>query len=281
MRGGKGTGRRKTAYGLATPALLALLLAGSAVAAIGIPGTIVVDAGGGTEPSPLPRGEAVPIALDVRFESIEPHEGSAPSLNRIAIELSRRVSVDTTGLPSCPLHELYATAAVVAEECGRSRLGSGSVRQEIPIGGAAIPVEGTLTAYLGSDRGAPMVLARVETAEPAPLVYVIPFAIERSSTTGRTSLVAHQMRTLRGVCPAGQPNCFADPYGVKDIYSRISRLQLHLKRAFRHAGTARSLLSASCPASRRHPRGRFALAEVALRYSNGARIERQITGACR
>ena len=81
------------------------------------------------------------------------------------------------------------------------------------------------------------------------------------------------MTHLLGVCAAGHPDCFADPYGVDAIYTRISMLDLHLKRG--------RVLTASCPDRGRQPNAEFVLAKVDLRYTSDAEMEQPVEGACR
>jgi hypothetical protein len=230
---------------------------------------------GGTTPAPLPRGDQVPIGLSAGFTSEDPSGGPAPGLRSIRIELSRRLSLRIAGRPLCPERLLYKGPAVTLEECEGSLVGRGTVVSDIPVStnfDQTARVEGTMRVFYGLAEGKPMMLARVETGEPMPLVYVIPFAIKRSSS-GRATLVAHRMTHLRGLCARSHPNCFADPYGIDGFYTRIASLQLTLRRVGRSG-----LVSGSCP-----PRSAatFTLEQIELSYVGGSEVGGSVDGTCR
>jgi hypothetical protein len=265
----------------------------SLLAAVALLATPLAAFSGASSPAQLPRGHRVPIGLSAGFTSEDPAGGPAPSLNQVTIELSGRVDLRTGGLFACRERLLFKTAQAAAEECRGSLVGEGTIVTDIPVpplGPFAEPpgtpprtvrVEGALRAYYGLAARGPMVLARVETGEPMPLVYVIPFAIERLPS-GRTRLAAHKMRIRHGKCRSGHPNCFADPYGVKDLYSRVAAFQLTLHRVSGRGPARASFLSASCPPRAADPDASFVLERVRLAYAEGeGDASGRVDGACR
>lgn len=267
----------------AVPAAVAvgsLLAAGSAVGLSPAPVIPVTSFSGATTPARLPRGRAVPIGLSAGFTSEDPAGGPAPELNRIEIELSRRISLRSAGRPLCRERLLYKTPEVAMEECGGSLIGGGGVISDIPTSASrerTVRLEGTMEAFYGLAEGEAMILARVETGEPMPLVYVIPFAIERLPS-GRTSLVAHKMRIRHGRCARGHPNCFADPYGVNDLYSRVAGFELALGPT---GGGRPSFLRAACPPGSAAGAS-FTLERIRLVYADSrAKAGGSADGACR
>lgn len=261
----------------------------SAIALLAMP---LAAFSGGTSPSHLPRGRQVPISLSAGFTSEDPAGGPAPSLNQIRIELSRRVELRTAGLFACRERLLFKTARAAAEECRGSLVGEGTVLTDIPVptGRFAEPpgtpphtvrVEGALRAYYGLAAGEPMILARVETGEPMPLVYVIAFAIE-PLPSGRTRLAAHKMRIRHGICARGHPNCFADPYGVNDLYSRVAAFEMALHRVSGRGPARAGFLNASCPPRSVDPDAGFTLERIQLAYAEGeGEATGSVDGSCR
>jgi hypothetical protein len=217
------------------------------------PSTLPVDvemgASGGTIPAALPRSKAVPVTLRVGFTSTETSTHTAPELTRIAIDVSRNVSFQTAGLPSCPIAELYSSAASARQACLGSLVGHGSVDSEVTLPGqSSVAIAGKLLAFYAFAEGQPRILAQVTSSGALPLTYVIPFGIEKAHGAFGTSLVVPKMSD-----------------------SHISKLDLSLRRRFTHAGKSESFVSATCPA-----RGRQSFASlqfgVSLRYDLGSSL---------
>ena len=266
------------------PAALAIAIggiwAGVAAGEVPLPEAPVMSAAGETLPGFLPHSRPAPAALGMGFTSEATPSQTAPELARIAFEVSRNVTFDTTGLPRCTLGELFEYEG---EElpCPRSLVGEGTVISEITLPGkpTAKGVEGALFAFYGLVRGSPYLLARVTTGEPLPLTYVIPFAIRKGQGAFGTRLVANKMRRIHGKCARDHPDCFGQTYTFQGIYSHISYFRLFLHRRFTAAGRRRSFVNASCP-----PHGRsleFPLENVSLRYVFGTDLNAVVSGRCK
>jgi hypothetical protein len=233
---------------------------------------VEISASGETVPAALPRSRLVPIALRLGFTSEVPSTHTAPELTRIALNISRDVTLQAAGLPSCPIAKLYSSAADARQACAGSLLGRGAVNSEVTLPGQpTATIHGRLLAFYGFAEGQPRILAQVTSGAPLPLTYVIPFQIEKAHGPFGTSLVVHKMSQLQGECERTYPNCFAQPYSLKGVYGHISMLELSLKRRFVHAGKWESFLSADCPAG-----GHQSVANsqfgVSLRYNSGSSL---------
>jgi hypothetical protein len=257
--------------------VLAGALAASSSIASSTPAAPAVSFSGETVPARLPDGRPRPIGLTAGFTSVDPDGGPAPELDRIEIDLSPRVSMRTAKLPLCRERLLFKTNETALEECGGSLVGRGRIASDIPTsaGGPTARVEGEINVFYGLAGPQPMLLGRVETGQPMPLVFVIPFAIERSTKSGY-ELVAHRMRRRLGKCRAGYPDCFADPYGVQGLYARIAEFEI----SFGRGGRRSSLFAGSCPIRSVVSNSNFALARVDLDYASGPAVSGNVRGAC-
>jgi hypothetical protein len=215
--------------------------------------------------------------LTAGFTSVDPDGGPAPELDRIEIDLSPRLAMRTAKLPLCRERLLFKTNETALEECGGSLVGRGRIASDIPTSaeGPTARVEGEMTAFYGLSGRQPMLLARVETGQPMPLVYVIPFAIERPAKGGY-ELVAHRMRRRVGKCRAGYPNCFADPYGVDGIYARIAEFEIEFGRRGRRSG----VFAGSCPIRPGASKSSFSLERIELDYAGRSPVSGSVRGAC-
>ena len=225
---------------------------------------------GGIAPIKLPRSEPAPVTLSIGFESPRV-EGSTPELESIDLELSRHVTFGTAGLPSCSLDQLYATDTP-KESCPDSLVGHGSVVSEMPTrGGTTVSVTGHLLAFFSVEGHRRLILARVETGEPLPLIYVIPFTIGKAEGRFGTdlSVPTQTMAGLQGLCASSNPYCFYSPHKLVGIYDRISSFEMSLHRTFRGERGRASFVSAVCPAPRGFRQVNFPAMEVRLNYLSG------------
>ena len=221
-------------------------------------------------PRKLPRSPPAPATLLMQFQ-MPSVEGPSAELDRIDLEVSRHVSFQTSGLPSCSLMKLYSSNA--REACAQSLVGHGHVTSEIAVPGQApVVVSGHLLAFYAFAQGEPRILAQVTTGEPLPLVYVIPFTMARAARPFGTDLLVprSRMTTIAGKCVPGYPNCFApNPYTLVGVYSHILAFSMSLHRLFRAGGRPESFVSAECPAPPEFSGAGFPLLGVRLRFNFG------------
>jgi hypothetical protein len=195
-------------------------------------GALQVSFGGSVSPSSLPRTGTTPVAVTVRGRVRRLAGGPPPSLRRIVIEVNRVGVLDRAGLPTCPLGRIRASSTAAAlEACGPALVGEGHVSGAIvlpeqaptPFGGRVVAFNGRLPG------GRPAILAHLFTARPAPLTFVLAFALGRARGTFGTRLVATVPARTRRT-------------------AHITSFSLRLRRVFSVGGERRSYLSAGCPA---------------------------------
>lgn len=230
---------------------------------------------GSFAPEALPRTGAAPISLKLGFEEAA-EEGAQPSIESIAIDISRRIVLRGKGLPSCP--PLTLLSEYGAGECPESLIGHGRVVSEIrQPGGEPVIVDGKLRAYYSFAQKIPKILALVQTGPPMELTYVIPFKVIRQQGTYRTRLFVRHMNLLHGICLG--VGCYWGTYGLNGIYTRISDFELSLHRRFFAEGQRRSFVSAGCSAPGRQRGLNFPLVQVTLGFDGASHIAGQ-TGHC-
>jgi hypothetical protein len=255
---------KRTSIAALTAFALAALTPASADAAEVAPEGEVPAFNASMSPEQLARNKPSAISLRLEFK-VPPKEGKIPELNAIRFGISRRVSFNYGGLPACSLQTLFSSYA--EESCTHSLVGRGSVVSEVTLPGhEPTTVFGVARAYYSFDKKQPRILVRVVTGEPLPLIYVIPFELRSAADPYPTSIGVARMSSMQGICARGHPNCFAQPYRLKGIYSHISEFQLDLHRRFRHRRSKASFVSAECAAAPGQREMTFSLATMDLFY---------------
>ncbi len=267
----------------------ALALALMAVAGVSPPssggevahGEVVIGVSGETVPGKLPRSRMVPATLRLGFTSEAASTPITPELTAIRLEVSRNLTFQTAGLPSCPIAELYSESSDAGQVCAGSLVGYGIVISEVTLPGQApVTIEGHLSAFYDLGEGQPRILAQVTSTGPLPLTYVIPFTIYKAHGTFGTILSVEQMRFIAGICVRGHPNCFSQTYTYKGIYGHISKFELTMDRQFVHVGKRTSVVSADCPASNGSSSVVFPLVKVNLAYREAISRSQVVTRRC-
>jgi hypothetical protein len=230
-------------------------------------GEIVISASGETAPIKLGRSQATPVTLRVGFTSKATDSPAIPDLSRIALKLSRNVRLETAGLPSCRLKNLYSRTTSARRTCAGSLVGHGSVASEIALPGhAPVSVEGHLLAFYSSTGGVPRILAQITTAGPVALTYVLPFRLGKAHGAFGSSLTVRRMSVAIGSCAKGHPDCFDEPYTFEGIYGQISSFEMSLHRSFQQAGARQSFVAARCPAPSNTSEATFPIVRANLAY---------------
>jgi hypothetical protein len=242
---------------------------------------VVIGISGETVPGKLPRSRMVPAMLRLGFTSEAPSTPATPELTAIRLEVSRNLSFQTAGLPSCPIAELYSESSDAGQRCAGSLVGHGIVISEVTLPGQApVTIEGHLSAFYDLSEGQPRILAQVTSIGTLPLTYVIPFTIYKTHGVYGTILSVEQMRFIAGECARGHPNCFSQTYTYKGIYGHISKFELTLDRQFVHAGKRTSVVSADCPARAGSSSAIFPLVRVNLAYREANSRSQVATRRC-
>jgi hypothetical protein len=177
-------------------------------------------------------------------------EGAVPGIERISVEFTHLATLASGWPRRCSLKTLYEGDP--ATECAAALVGRGNVVSEIAVGDEAPEtVSGILRAYASDGRGSQKILAQVTTGEPLPLVYVIPFDVERREKYGygytELTVSPRSMRRMLGKCARGHPHCFGpDPYTLEGVYSHIAKFEMSLHRLIRERGARLSFVSGGC-----------------------------------
>jgi hypothetical protein len=228
-------------------------------------GSLQVSFGGSVAPRLLPRTGATPIAVTIRGHVRALDGEPPPSLRRIAIEVNRLGVLERRGLPSCPLRRLRASSTEAAlQACGAAQVGEGRVSgvlvlpEQVPT-----PFSGRVVAFNGTlPDGRPGILAHLFTARPAPLTFVLAFAIGRAHGTFGTRLVATVPERTRGT-------------------AHITSFTLSLHRTYVVGGERRSYLSAGCPAPEGFPSITFPLVRTSYSFVGRQTVADTLVRSCR
>lgn len=251
-----------------------------AVVYIPVP-TISMGASGSIVPRKLSRSRPSPAALELSIRSDSTDGTGTPAIAEIRIELSRHVSFETKGLPSCTEARLLSSYSRYG--CLGGLVGTGTVTSEVTLrrDEAPVPVDGKLRAYYAEQGGRRLILAQVTSAHP-PLTYVIPFTIQRRPGSYRAALVVpkRRMTGMRGICAKGHPECFGTPYTLEGVYSHISDFQMTLDRRFSVEGKPGSFVRADCPVAKPRRETVFLLLVVRLGYPAGEWFSSAVNQRC-
>ena len=228
-------------------------------------GALQVSFGGSVAPRLLPRAGTTPISVGIRGHVRTLAGGAPPSLRRIAIEVNRLGVLDRRGLPACPLGRLRASSTADAlEGCRPALVGEGRVagvlvlpeQTPTPFGGRVVAFNGRLPD------GRPGILAHLYTSRPAPITFILAFAIGRAHGTFGTRLVATvPARTRRS--------------------AHITSFSLRLHRVYTADGERRSYLSAGCPAPAGFPSVTFPLLHAAYGFVGEKTVSDTLVRSCR
>ena len=184
---------RRGALGALALALLLLPAAATTRAETVRQGDLIVSFGGSISPRALPRTGTAPVGVEVTGHVRTGAGGPPPSLRRIALEVNSAGVLDRRGLPVCPLARILPTSTAVAlANCGPAQVGDGHVSGVIVLPEQPpTPFEGRVVAFNGLlPNGDPAILAHLYTAVPAPITFVLSFAIEPGRGRFGTRLVA-------------------------------------------------------------------------------------------
>lgn len=255
--------KRKRAL-VALTAILALSGAAIAQAELSQAGNIRISASGGISPTTLPRTTKAPVGV-LMGAKITTTDGSVPPrLERIVLEINSHGSLDTQGLPTCPLGKLNSASAKQAlKACGKAQVGHGNVTSRIALPGQGVfATNGPLQAFNGRYKGHPAIFAQVTSTSTLAITYVIIFQIKQAHGTFGTQLDAQ-----------------LPPIASKLGY--ISAFDLALKRTYTSHGQSRSYLSANCPVPKGVSQAPFPFARTSYQFADGRDVSVTMTRTCR
>jgi len=227
-------------------------------------GSVQVSFGGAVAPRALPRAGTTPVAVWIRGRVRSLSAGPPPSLRRIAIEVNRLGVLERRGLPVCQISRLRgASTATALAGCGRALVGEGHAggvlvlpeQAPSPFGGRVVAFNGRLPD------GRPAILAHLFTTRPAPLSFVLAFALGRAHGVFGTRLVATVPARTRRT-------------------AHITTFALRLHRLYTAAGEPRSYLSAGCPAPAGFPAATFPLLRTSYGFVGAKTVSDTLVRTC-
>ena len=228
-------------------------------------GQLIVALDGRISPTTLPRHQLAPVAVFVSSRLSTTDDSSPPRVRRIHLAFGgRSMRFDRRGLPVCPRSRLRsATDEQALARCRSALVGHGRLEAELLLPHQApLRVQARLLDFNGrAPGGAPAILVGAFSTRP-PASFVLTFVAHRGGGPFPTTLTAAMPRSI-GAWP------------------HLTGFQMTLGRRFRHKGSARSYLYASCPAPPHFTAGFLSFARIAYTFPNGRQISDTIVRGCR
>jgi hypothetical protein len=228
-------------------------------------GNLRVAFDGRLAPRALPRDRPAPVTAYLN-SSIRTVDGSSPPpLRRISIAVNRQGRVSFSGLPTCNAADLQQTTSEIAlDRCRQALIGRGRFAANVTFPGAApYPAQGRALIFNGRSRGGPAAFLHIFSSNPIRITFVLPFEISRRPR-GRFGTVF----------TARIPPIAADTGYITDI-------ELTVGREYRHRGSPRSFLSASCAAPPGFRTAFFTLARTTFSFADGRMLTTTVARDCR
>jgi hypothetical protein len=228
-------------------------------------GSLQVALRGSISPQALPRRGEAPVAVSLGGQ-ISTTDGSAlPQLKRLQIALNRGGSLDTGGLPTCPLSRIrIGSSAGALRACRSALVGQGSFHADIVLHGQApYPTTGRLLVFNAEEHGRPALYGHIYSSKPFATSFVIRFEIAHP-THGRFGTVL----------TASLPEALGD-------WGYVTAIQMRLFRRFAYEGATHSYVSAGCPAPEGFPGAVFTLARTTFTFSGHRSLSSTLTRSCR
>jgi hypothetical protein len=152
---------RRTTIAAALTALLALALAGAALAAGGEGpvtvkvGNLELTANGGFTPKALSGTKQTPIALTAEGEVKESDGSHPPAVREVIIEGDKNAEVHVKGIPTCNSGQLQATTTSAAmAACGPALIGEGTTTAQVAFAEQKpLDVPSKLLLFNGGEKG--------------------------------------------------------------------------------------------------------------------------------
>jgi hypothetical protein len=228
--------------GLAALATIALVLAGTALAAKEVvhAGNLSLTDNGGISPYKLPAHGGAPATARLEAEVATLDGTHPPALQSVDLEVAKTIEVDAVGLPVCKATQVQATSSATARRvCGDALIGSGAAEVEV-----AFPEQepfsstGPLLLFNAGVHGATTkVLLHAYVDVPAPTAIVVPAAITRIHRGAYGLEITARIPRIAG--GAGS----------------VTSFHLDVGRNFTYRGRPRSFITATCPSGHWNARG--------------------------
>jgi hypothetical protein len=233
-------------------AACAVLLAGSAGAAMVRVGTLVLHADGGFRPQALPKRTYAPIHFQ-GYGDIKTTDGSQPpALQHVKLEFDRDGRLTTAGLPVCrPSRIEGASPEQARQRCPAAIVGTGRIGAEVPLPLLGrIELRSPLTLFNGPRRdGDPTVLLHAQAPFPVSETYVVVVPIEHRPGT-------YGYRSEFDIPP------------IAGGLGSLTYISSKIGRIYRAGGRERSYVSARCSDFILQTQGYFSFADGNVIYGS-------------
>jgi hypothetical protein len=220
-------------------------------------GNLRVKFGAEFKPSTLPRQRAAPITVEVAG-AINTTDGShPPPLRKLEIALNRHGRISAKGLPTCtgPLLQSTTTKEALAR-CGDAKVGSGSFRAQLALGGADdVPATGKIVVFNSRHAGKPSLLIHLFVGVPVRITMIVPITIGHRKEGEYGTVLRADIPKLGG--------------GI----GSVTEIDLELGRRYTFGGKRRSYLSAACDAPAELEEGPFRFLRGSFRFEAHRKIE--------
>ena len=254
-------GRRALWLGSAAAALACASLAHAAVVQ---EGNLRITVLSQIQPYKLPRHGTAPIAVFVAGHLSAPHGGIPAQLQRMTVEVNKHGLLQSRGLPSCRLSALQpASTERALSICGKAEIGSGQFWAHIVLPDqGAYATHGRLLIFNGRQKGHPVLLTHIFTANPFFSSFVLVFSIERIHRGAYGTRLTASLPEALG------------------SWGYVDRIKLTLKRKYTWKGRQLSYFNSGCPAPRGTKRTVFPLALASFDFAEGLSLSAKVEKAC-
>ncbi len=227
-------------------------------------GSVRVAFAGQISPHVLPRQGKAPVEVSVATKITATGKAKVPpQLTHLQIAINKEGTLDTTGLPVCPLDVVQpSTTADALASCRGALIGEGLFEAKVLLKGqASFPSKGKLYAFNSRIKGRPAILAHVYGTQPAPASFTLVFEVRKAKGTFGTVLSA----------------------SLPDVTSGsgyVTGLSISLGKTYSYRGKRHSYLSAGCPAPKGFSKASFPFARAELSFAGGKKVGQALVRSC-
>jgi hypothetical protein len=259
----KRVSRRRTWVLLGFAAILAAIVAcvGDAAAVTVTEGNLTIKVDGATAPKTLPKSTMTPISFH-GSATVSTEDGThIPPAESTELLVDKHIAIDTTGLPTCTLGQIRASAPAAAmKACGDALIGKGTSTAQVQFPEqASFTAKGPLLAFNGPAEGG-------YGGYHEQLYYVY------ADVPVPTALIA-----VAKVSKASGPYGYRISVSIPKIAGgagSFSGAEFTIDRRWTYAGKRHSFLIAECAND-------HFLAQVEVDFGDGSHVIGNVVQACR
>jgi hypothetical protein len=253
--------RRGVLVGSAVLVAAIVVAAGNAAAVTVTAGNLTIKVDGATSPKALPKTTMVPISFH-GSATVSTTDGThIPPAESTELLVDKHIAIDTTGLPTCSLGQLQASAPAAAmKACGDALIGKGTSTAQVQFPEqSSFTAKGPLLAFNGPAEGG-------YGGYHEQLYYVY------ADVPLPTALIA-----VAKVSKASGPYGYEISITIPKIAGgagSFSGAEFTIDRKWTYKGTQHSFLSAECANDHFD-------AQVKVDFGDGSRLTGNVIQACR